>query len=144
MITYPKTRVTLPVCLYLRPLCVTQYQRRASNSALPNTRGKVVRVFVTRYQTHHKDKGRCPIANRHLFEEVPRLDTLLTHIQHCHRPVFTFPMVTQASPSGRAPRHPKQGTRAESRLKLSEGLKRNVMSPKMRAKYPAVIEKVSI
>jgi hypothetical protein len=53
-------------------------------------------------------------------------------------------MVTQASSPSTAPYHPKRSIRAESRLKISEGLKRKVTSPKMRAASPAILGKVSI
>ena len=53
-------------------------------------------------------------------------------------------MVTQASLPSAADRYPKQSRRAESRLKISEGLKMKIKSPMMRAKSPAVVGKVSI
>ena len=51
-------------------------------------------------------------------------------------------MVAQALSASKA--QPKRGLRAESRSKMSEGLKRKIMSPKMRAASPAILGKVSI
>jgi len=98
-----------------------------------------VRVFATLCRL--KIKAVVQPLTVNVNKDIPSNYIYATHALSSLSSALTFSMATQASPLDTTPCYPKQSICAESRMKMSEALRRKAMSPKMRA---AVVGKVSI